>query len=39
MAQKSPKCSIDCYINLNQARTQPGPEHYLCYQARARVDL
>jgi hypothetical protein len=24
-----------CY-HLKQARTQPGPEHYLCYQAKAR---
>jgi hypothetical protein len=28
----------DCY-HLNQARTRPEPEHYLCYQALARADL
>jgi hypothetical protein len=25
--------TFDCY-NLNQTRTRPGSEHYLCYQAR-----
>jgi hypothetical protein len=37
MARESPKCSLfmfDCY-QLNQARTWPGPEHYLCYEAQA----
>jgi hypothetical protein len=25
------------YYHLDQTRTQPGSEHYLCYQAQAQV--
>jgi hypothetical protein len=30
--------TFECY-HLNQARTRPGPEHYLRYQAQARADI
>jgi hypothetical protein len=29
--------TFDCY-HLDQDRTRPGPEYYLCYQAQARAD-
>jgi hypothetical protein len=37
MARESPKCSLQRLIAI--IRTRPGPELYLCYQARARADF